>query len=218
MLVTAFMMFVQSPQSHAASATSGDCGAVSCLAQKAQSQAGRTDLQSRPQQLAFKIKIEVGCPDGFHHEDGECVPWGNRHKHFGCPDDFHWDGDECVPNWKKKKNKGGGGCVVGFHWNGDRCVPDKKSKKQQGGGGCVVGFHRVGDECVPDGGGGCVVGFHWNGQKCVPDKRKKNGMPPVEGQQGDEGFQCSHNDHLENGKCVPCKAGFHVEGDECVAD
>jgi hypothetical protein len=31
-------------------------------------------------------------------------------------------------------------------------------------------------------------------------------------------FSCSHNDHFENGRCVPCKAGFHVEGDECVRD
>jgi hypothetical protein len=153
--------------------------------------------------LAFKLKITIDCPDGFHHEDGECVPGGKRHRRFECPEDFHWDGDECVPDWKRKKNKGGGGCVVGFHWNGHRCVRDRDEQQK--------------------GGGGCVVGFHWNGHKCIPDGGQKktkdnNEFPPIEGQEGDEGFSCSHNDHLENGKCVPCKAGFHVEGDECVAD
>lgn len=31
-------------------------------------------------------------------------------------------------------------------------------------------------------------------------------------------FSCSHNDHFENGRCVPCQQGFHVSGDSCVAD
>jgi len=31
-------------------------------------------------------------------------------------------------------------------------------------------------------------------------------------------FSCSHNDHFENGRCVPCQQGFHVSGESCVAD
>jgi hypothetical protein len=31
-------------------------------------------------------------------------------------------------------------------------------------------------------------------------------------------FSCSHNDHFENGRCVPCQLGFHAQGDACVRD
>jgi hypothetical protein len=88
-------------------------------------------------------------------------------------------------------------------------------------------FRREDGECVRKrkenkGGGGCVVGLRWNGHKCVPDgkgkKKTRNEFPPIEGQEDDGGFSCSHNDHMENGRCVPCRKGFHVEGDECVPD
>lgn len=141
-----------------------------------------------PQTLAFKIRIGI---DGID-----------------CPPGFFWNGDECVFKRKGKKRKGGGGCVAGFHREDGECVQNRKGKKK--------------------GGGGCVVGFHWNGHKCVPNgqgqgKKKKtkggnNEFPPIEGQEGGGGMTCSHNDHVENGRCVPCKKGFHVEGDECVAD
>jgi hypothetical protein len=120
-----------------------------------------------------------------------------------CPRGFFWDGDGCVRERRHKRM----GCPDGLRWNGDECVFKRKGKKKKGGGGCVAGFH-------------------WNGNKCVPDrqgqKKKKtkgnNDFPPIEGQEGGGGVTCSHNDHVENGRCVPCKKGFHVEGDECVAD
>ena len=67
-----------------------------------------------------------------------------------------------------------------------------------------------------------------NNGNCVPAgaKHRKTAMPPVdqcpEGQNMDPNsgicFSCSHNDHFENGRCVPCQEGFHVSGDECISD
>jgi hypothetical protein len=88
--------------------------------------------------------------------------------------------------------KGGGGCVGAFHWNGHQCVPDGQGNKKAKG---------------------CPEGTEFINGKC-----RKSEFPPIEGQEGGGGFSCSHNDHLENGRCVPCKQGQHVEGDECVAD
>jgi hypothetical protein len=51
-------------------------------------------------------------------------------------------------------------------------------------------------------------------EKFAATKKKKNRQCP-EGQNPDPStgvcFSCSHNDHFENGQCVPCKRGFHEE-------
>jgi hypothetical protein len=152
MLALAGVSVFQPVELHAGTPLTGACDNAPCLSQATLSQNGELDQAPPPQMLAFEIKIRLKCPDGFRREDGECVR-------------------------KRKKNKGGGGCVVGFHWNGNRCVPDGQGKK-----------------------------------------KTKNEFPPIEGQEDDGGFSCSHNDHMENGRCVPCRKGFHVEGDECVPD
>jgi len=77
--------------------------------------------------------------------------------------------------------------------------------------------------------GQCPYGMLGDGRgHCfpMPGKRHHAGMPPVAqcgpGQNMDPNsgvcFSCSHNDHFENGRCVPCQLGFHVSGDSCVAD
>jgi hypothetical protein len=87
-------------------------------------------------------------------------------------------------------------CSHNDHFENGRCVP------------CKAGFHGEGDECVRD----------------VAEKKKKKekvaSCPPGQNPDPVTGvcFSCSHNDHFENGRCVPCKAGFHEEGDECVRD
>lgn len=237
-LVAALMLLVQAAPSHAASAMTGFCAEVACSLPGTESEAGKLDPSPPPQRLAkIELKLKIGCPHGFHWDGEECV-FNRRHgeHRVECPDGMRWDGEDCV--WARKaKKRGGDGCVVGYHRDGDRCVPDRE---REGGGGCVVGFHWNGDHCVPDRKrkveGECSVLF---GDYCAPDaqgkkkgkgcpegtefvngKCRKSEFPPIEGQEGggDDGFSCSHNDHLENGKCVPCKEGFHVEGDECVAD
>ncbi|MBZ9739742.1 MULTISPECIES: hypothetical protein [unclassified Mesorhizobium] len=73
---------------------------------------------------------------------------------------------------------------------------------------------------MPDGNGNClpVAGRR--------NKTQQQALPPVEqcpaGQNLNPGtgncFSCSHNDHFENGRCVPCQQGFHVSGESCVAN
>lgn len=123
-----------------------------------------------------------------------CPPGQNRDPNtgvcFSCSHNDHFENGECVP------------CKEGFHQEGDECVPDakkKKSRKQKS----------------------CPAGTEFRNGKC-----RKSEFPEVEqcpeGQNPDPAtgvcFSCSHNDHFENGRCVPCREGFHVEGDECVAD
>ncbi len=216
--VMAFMSFTQPTQSWATPAVAGSCEEATCLLPAQESGAGEQG-QVSPRLAKIELNLTIGCPHGFHWNGEECV-FGRKHREdrVECPDGMRWDGEDCVRDRKARK-RGGGGCVVGHHWNGDRCVPYRGRK---GGGGCVVGFHWNGDKCVPDRqgkkkGGSCPEGTEFANGKC-----RKSEFPPVEGQGGgggeDDGFSCSHNDHLENGKCVPCKEGFHVEGDECVAD
>ncbi|RUU14259.1 hypothetical protein EOD23_01675 [Mesorhizobium sp. USDA-HM6] len=213
MLVVALMLLVQAPQSYAASATTGVCDETACLLPRRESEVGQLN-QAHPLQRLAKIELNltIGCPHGFHWDGEECVS-NRKQDRFECPDGLHWNGDDCVPDREGKK-RGGGGCVVGFHWNGDHCVPDRK---RRGEGECSVLF---GDYCVLDGEGKKKARGCPEGTKFVNGKCRKSEFPPIEGQEGGggDGFSCSHNDHLENGRCVPCKEGFHVEGDECVAD
>lgn len=142
------------------------------------------------------LDLTVGCPPGFSRDGEDCVLLlKNRTDRAECPDGMRWNGEDCVRDRKAGK-RGGGGCVVGYHWDGEECVPDRQGKKKVRN---------------------CPEGTKFANGKC-----RKSEFPPVEGEEGgggqDDGFSCSHNDHLENGRCVPCKEGFHVEGDDCVAD
>ena len=105
-------------------------------------------------------------------------------------------------------------CSHNDHFENGKCVP------------CVAGFHEEGDQCVADAKkglktNGCPQGMEMKNGKC-----KKSTFPPIEqcadGQELDPAsgtcFSCSHNDHFENGKCVPCPPGFHEDGDACVTD
>jgi len=66
---------------------------------------------------------------------------------------------------------------------------------------------------------------------CLPvagsrNKTRQQALPPVEQCPAGQNlnpktgscFSCSHNDHFEDGRCVPCQQGFHVSGESCVAD
>lgn len=190
--VLALMSLIQAPRSYASSAVTA-CGEAACPLVETVSGHGILDPVDPLRRLAkIELNLTIGCPRGFHWEGDECV-LGRKHKRVECPQGLHWNGDRCVPDRKAKKS-GGGVCVVGFHWNGEECVPDGRGQKKARG---------------------CPEGTEFIRGKC-----RKSEFPPIEGegQEGGEGFSCSHNDHLENGTCVPCKEGFHVEGDECVAD
>ncbi|MBK1868622.1 hypothetical protein [Taklimakanibacter albus] len=104
-------------------------------------------------------------------------------------------------------------CPDGFRREDGECVRDRRGKKKRFE--CSDGFHREDGECVRDRKSkkqtrNCPEGTEFSRGKC-----RRSEFPPVE---GEEEQTCSHNDHLENGRCVPCRQGFHVEGDECVPD
>ncbi|MBN9236362.1 MULTISPECIES: hypothetical protein [Phyllobacteriaceae] len=190
MVVAAFMSFVQAPMSQAA-----QCGEGACSLQAREGDVGNLHGAASLQRLAqIGLDLSIGCPRGFLWDGEDCVlRLKNRTDRAECPDGMRWDGEDCVRDRKARK-RGSGGCVFGYHWNGEECVPDRQGKKK----------NRI-----------CHEGTEFANGKC-----RKSEFPPVEGEggAGDDGFSCSHNDHLENGRCVPCKEGFHVEGDECVAD
>lgn len=151
-------------------------------------------------QLAETIEIIIGNKNKKNKKlkvriDG-CAPGQNRDPNtgvcFSCSHNDHFENGRCVP------------CKAGFHEEGDECVADvkkKKTKKKQA----------------------CPAGTEFRDGKC-----RKSEFPEIEncpeGQNADPNtgvcFSCSHNDHFDaaRGKCVPCRQGFHVEGDECVAD
>ncbi len=80
----------------------------------------------------------------------------------------------------------------------------------------------------------CPTGTHFGGRTCVADRpaplpRPSANVPcPDPGQHRDPQsgvcFSCSHNDHFENGRCVPnagatgCLKGTHLENGVCVSD
>ncbi|WP_164768845.1 MULTISPECIES: hypothetical protein [unclassified Mesorhizobium] len=107
---------------------------------------------------------------------------------FGCPDGFRKEDGECVRDRRGKKRRFE--CPDGFHRQDGECVRDRRGKKNQARG--------------------CPEGTEFRRGKC-----RESEFPPVE---QEEEQTCSHNDHLENGRCVPCRQGQHVEGDECVPD
>ena len=87
------------------------------------------------------------CEDGYHIEDGACVP-----DVIECEDGYHLEGDQCVPDVIE--------CEDGYHLEGDQCVPDVIE--------CEDGYHLEGDQCVPDV-IECEDGYHLEGDECVPD-------------------------------------------------
>ena len=105
-------------------------------------------------------------------------------------------------------------CSHNDHFENGTCVP------------CKMGFHEEGDECVMDAHQGNQTKGCSDGMELKHGKCRKSEFPPIEqcadGQQLDPAsgtcFSCSHNDHFENGKCMPCQMGFHVEGEVCAAD
>lgn len=193
MSVMAFMAFAQPARSWAAHTKPAQCQEAACLLSTPESGAGERG-QVFPRLAKIELNLTIGCPHGFHWDGEQCV-FGRKHgeDRAECPDGMRWNGEDCVRDRKAGK-RGGGGCVVGYHWNGEECVPDRQGRKK---------------------GRNCPEGTEFANGRC-----RKSEFPPVEGEggAGDDGFSCSHNDHLENGRCVPCKEGFHVEGDECVAD
>ena len=107
---------------------------------------------------------------------------------FACSHNDHFENGTCVP------------CKIGFHQEGEECIVDVKNSRKTKS---------------------CPAGKEFTKGKC-----RKSEFPPVEscpeGQNPDPTtgicFSCSHNDHFENGTCVPCQVGFHVDGDQCVAN
>ena len=126
-----------------------------------------------------------------------------KKKRLSCSPDEHFDGNlgKCVP------------CKPDFHEevqaddNGEDqniCVADLKKPKKQTTKSCPEG------QTLQD--GKCKTSEFPEIEQCPEGQN----LDPSNGQC----FSCSHNDHFDDalGKCVPCKQGFHVAGDECVAD
>ena len=102
-------------------------------------------------------------------------------------------------------------CPPGSVWNGRLCSSCPADRVVSNGQcvSCNPGTHAENGQCLADalpigGAGGANV------QPCTPDQRR-----------GPDGicFSCSHEDHFDaSGQCVPCRPGFHVQGDACVRD
>jgi uncharacterized lipoprotein YddW (UPF0748 family) len=67
------------------------------------------------------------CDDGYHEEDGQCVPDAPV-----CDDGYHLDGDQCVPDAPV--------CEDGYHLEGDQCVLDEVPVEEPEDTGCFSTF------------------------------------------------------------------------------
>jgi hypothetical protein len=163
-----------------------------------QGQAGQTSDGTACTGGMILIAGKCQCPAGTQFNGRICSSGGVTGTE--CPAGQHRDANgacfSCAPNRVFVM----GQCVAcknGTHVEGGQCVPDKASTTGTGNGG-TNGTHAGGVNQGP-----CPQ----------PDQhRDANGIC----------FSCSHNDHFENGRCVPnsgaqrCPKGTHLENGVCV--
>ena len=168
------------------------------------------------------------CLAGYHEEASDCVEdvtcgLNTCSGHGTCDDssgspvcdcDEEYAGDHCEA------------CNTGYHAVGDDCVEDEVCQPDScsGHGTCSTPSGVI--ECACDAGyagdicNECAPGYHLEGQNCVEDEVCQPDSCSGHGTCSTPSgvIECACDAGYAGDICNECAAGYHLEGQECVAD
>jgi len=146
-------------------------------------------------------EVKKKCEESSCGENEKCDDSSGEIK-CECKAGYHSDNDACVKDTECKNTTCGGHGTCDASSGEIKCTCNKNFDSAKNCSECKDGYHQDGDKCVVD-------------EKCENDTCNGHGDCSV----SDGKIKCTCKGNFDStNNCSECKAGYHEDGDKCVAD